>query len=92
MSTNTTKNASLHSMMEQQSPEILALFLDEGLSDSALVEALREHIASIMQHHYPKAWAYYTGEEQGEENYYKLVSSSMAYMRKIGRASCRERV
>ena len=68
-------------MMEQQSPEILALFLDEGLSDSALVEALREHIASIMQHHYPKAWAYYTGEEQGEEHYYKLVSSAMAYMR-----------
>ncbi len=81
MSTNNWTNASLYPLMEQQNPALLALFLDEGLSDSALVEALREHIASIMQHHYPKAWAYYTGEEQGEEHYYKLVSSSMAYMR-----------
>jgi len=67
--------------MEQQNPALLALFLDDTLTDSALIEALRAHIVSIMQHHYPKAWAYYTGEEQGEEHYYKLVSSSMAYMR-----------
>jgi len=67
--------------MEQQNPALLALFLDDTLTDSALIEALRAHIVSIMQHHYPKAWAYYTGEEQGEEHYYKLVSSAMAYMR-----------
>ena len=83
MSTNTDKRSSLLSLMKQQNPEILSLFLDESLSDSALIEALREHIASIMQHHYPKAWAYYTGEEQTEENYYKLVSTAMAYMRML---------
>ena len=81
MSTNNWTNASLYPLMEQQNPALLALFLDDTLSDSALIEALRAHIVSIMQHHYPKAWAYYTGEEQGEEHYYKLVSSSMAYMR-----------
>ena len=81
MSTNNWTNASLYAVMEQQNPALLALFLDDTLTDSALIEALRAHIVSIMQHHYPKAWAYYTGEEQGEEHYYKLVSSSMAYMR-----------
>ena len=81
MSTNNWTNASLYPLMEQQNPALLALFLDDTLTDSALIEALRAHIVSIMQHHYPKAWAYYTGEEQGEEHYYKLVSSSMAYMR-----------
>ena len=83
MSTNTTKIASLITMMNHQNPEILALFLDERLSDSDLIDALREHIASIMQHYYPQAWAYYTGEEQTEENYYKLVSAAVAYMRML---------
>ncbi|HOQ95034.1 MAG TPA: hypothetical protein PLB37_07465, partial [Sphaerochaeta sp.] len=63
MSTNNWTNASLYPLMEQQNPALLALFLDDTLTDSALIEALRAHIVSIMQHHYPKAWAYYTGEE-----------------------------
>ena len=71
----------LAAQLQESSPEILAMFLDPALSDEALIEALREHVALIMQEHYPKAWAYYTGEEETEENYYKLVSTSMAFMR-----------
>ncbi|NMA23411.1 MAG: KamA family protein, partial [Spirochaetales bacterium] len=71
----------LAAQLQESSPEILAMFLDPALSDEALIEALREHVALIMQEHYPKAWAYYTGEEVTEENYYKLVSTSMAFMR-----------
>ncbi len=71
----------LVSKIEAESPGILPLFLDRSLSDTALVEALRDYYTEYMQLQYPTAWAYYTGEGQSEQDYYKLSARSMAYLR-----------
>ncbi len=71
----------LVSKIESDNPTILPLFLNTKLSDAQLVAALREHYTAYMQSEYPTAWAYYTGEEQSEQDYYKLSVRSMAYLR-----------
>ena len=71
----------LVSKIQSDNPTILPLFLDAKLSDADLVKALRDHYTTYMQQKYPIAWAYYTGEEQSEQDYYKLSVRSMAYLR-----------
>ncbi len=71
----------LVSKIQSDNPTILPLFLDSKLSDADLVKALRDHYTTYMQQKYPIAWAYYTGEEQSEQDYYKLSARSMAYLR-----------
>lgn len=80
---NRQKNlaSDLATKVQSGNPAILPLFLDASLDDGSLVEALRSHYAEYMQSHYPKAWAYYTGEQQSEQDYYKLSARSMAYLR-----------
>ena len=58
--------------IQAENPTILPLFVDTSLSDAELVDALRSHYSSYMQQEYPVAWAYYTGEGQSEQDYYKL--------------------
>lgn len=81
MNTQHERIAELVAKMKQDNPQVIALFLDQKLDDAALVAHLREHFSTVMQQHYPKAWAYYTREEQTEQDYYKLMSTSMAYLR-----------
>ncbi len=81
MNTHNERITELVERMKQDNPEVVALFLDRKLDDAALVAHLREHFSAVMQQHYPKAWAYYTGEEQTEQDYYKLMSTSMAHLR-----------
>ncbi|MFA7112976.1 MAG: KamA family protein [Sphaerochaeta sp.] len=81
MNTHNERITELVERMKQDNPEVVALFLDRKLDDAALVSRLREHFSAVMQQHYPKAWAYYTGEEQTEQDYYKLMSTSMAHLR-----------
>ncbi len=81
MNTHNERITELVERMKQDNPEIVALFIDRKLDDAALVAHLREHFSAVMQQHYPKAWAYYTGEEQSEQDYYKLMSTSMAHLR-----------
>jgi lysine 2,3-aminomutase len=81
MKTHDERITELVAKMKQDNPEVVALFLDQKLDDAALVAHLREHFSAVMQQHYPKAWAYYTREEQTEQDYYKLMSTSMAYLR-----------
>ncbi len=71
----------LVSKIQNENPTILPLFLDTKLSDALLVEALRDHYKTYMQQECPTAWSYYTGEEQSEQDYYKLSARSMAYLR-----------
>ncbi|MDY0288731.1 MAG: KamA family protein [Sphaerochaeta sp.] len=80
---NTQSNLVSHlvSKIQGESPAILPLFLDRSLSGAALVEALRDYYTEYMQKEYPTAWAYYTGEGQSEQDYYKLSARSMAYLR-----------
>lgn len=81
MNTQYERIAELIAKMKQDNPEVVSLFLDQKLDDAALVAHLREHFSVVMQQHYPKAWAYYTREEETEQDYYKLMSTSMAYLR-----------
>lgn len=81
MDTHKRLVAHLIAKIEGESPTVLPLFLDRGLSDAALVEALRNYYAEYMQQAYPIAWAYYNGDVKGEEEYYKLSARSMAYLR-----------
>lgn len=81
MNTQHERITELIAKMKQDNPDVVALFLDQQLDDAALVAHLREHFTIVMQQHYPIAWAYYTGEEQTEQNYYKLMSTSMAHLR-----------
>lgn len=81
MNTQHERITELIAKMKQDNPDVVALFLDQQLDDAALVAHLREHSTIVMQQHYPIAWAYYTGEEQTEQNYYKLMSTSMAHLR-----------
>ncbi|NBK22784.1 MAG: KamA family protein [Spirochaetia bacterium] len=81
MNTQSELVSTLVSKIQSDNPTILPLFLDATLSDADLVEALREHYTSYMQQKYPTAWAYYTGEGQSEQDYYKLSARSMAYLR-----------
>ena len=81
MNTPSELVSSLVSRIQSENPTILPLFLDTSLSDAALVEALRAHYAEYMQEKYPIAWAYYTGDVQTEQDYYKLSARSMAYLR-----------
>jgi len=67
--------------MQVDNPDVIAFFLDQKLDDATLVARLREHFSTIMQEQYPKAWAYYTGEAQTEQDYYKLLSTSLAHLR-----------
>lgn len=67
--------------IQAENPTILPLFVDTSLSDAELVDALRSHYSSYMQQEYPVAWAYYTGEGQSEQDYYKLSARAMAYLR-----------
>ena len=71
----------LVSKIQSDNPTILPLFLDTKLSDVELVEALRDHYTAYMKQEYPTAWTYYTGEEQSEQDYYRLSARSMAYLR-----------
>ncbi|MGH0054610.1 MAG: KamA family radical SAM protein [Sphaerochaetaceae bacterium] len=81
MNTSMNRIAGLVAKMKADNPELIALFLDQRLDNAALVAKLREEIAVEMQQKYPNAWAYYTGEKQSEQDYYALVSTSMAYLR-----------
>ncbi|MGB4407600.1 MAG: KamA family protein [Sphaerochaeta sp.] len=81
MNTLSSLASDLVSKIQSDNPTILPLFLDAKLSDAQLVEALRDHYTAYMQSEYPTAWAYYTGEEQSEQDYYKLSVRSMAYLR-----------
>jgi len=81
MDTQLERISELVAKVKADNPTLLALFLDATLDDVALVETLRTHFSQIMQQEYPKAWAYYTGEEQTEQDYYKLTGASMAHLR-----------
>ncbi len=81
MNTQDERITELVAKMRQDNPDLVALLLDQKLDDAALIAHLREHFSAVMQQHYPKAWAYYTGEEQSEQDYYKLMSTSMAHLR-----------
>ena len=81
MDTQLARITELVAKVKADNPTLLALFLDATLDDIALVETLRTHFSQIMQQEYPKAWAYYTGEEQTEQDYYKLTGASMAHLR-----------
>lgn len=83
MSTNKRMIKTLVEHLVEGDPRLLAILQESTLVGDALIERLRSHITTILQAHYPKAWAYYTGEQQSEETYYKLVSTSMAYMRML---------
>ncbi|MBI9096029.1 MAG: KamA family protein [Sphaerochaeta sp.] len=81
MNTQSSLASVLVSKIQSDNPTILPLFLDSKLSDVQLVDALRDHYTAYMQSEHPTAWAYYTGEEQSEQDYYKLSVRSMAYLR-----------
>nr|WP_321296020.1 KamA family protein [uncultured Sphaerochaeta sp.] len=81
MNRHTERIAELVAKMKADNPQIIDLFLDQKLEDAAMLALLREQTSAVMQQQYPKAWAYYTGEEQTEQDYYKLMSTSMAYLR-----------
>ena len=81
MNTQSELASHLVSKIQSDNPTILPLFLDPKLSDADLVEALRNHYTEYMKQEYPTAWTYYTGEEQSEQDYYKLSARSMAYLR-----------
>ncbi len=81
MNTQSNLISDLVSKIQSDNPTILPLFLDENLSDAQLVDALRDHYTEYMIQEYPTAWAYYTGEEQSEQDYYKLSARAMAYLR-----------
>lgn len=81
MNTHTERIAELVAKMKADNPQIIDLFLDQKLEDADLLALLREQVSTVMQQQYPKAWAYYTGQEQTEQDYYKLMSTSMAYLR-----------
>ncbi len=75
--------AELVAKMKVDNPELIALFLDQKLDDADLLARLREEITVTMQQKYPKAWSYYTGEEQSEQDYYSLTSTCLAYLRML---------
>ncbi|HKM05977.1 MAG TPA: KamA family protein, partial [Sphaerochaeta sp.] len=81
MKTQSKLVSDLVKKIQSDNPTILTLFFDSKLSDTELVDALRAHYTTYMQQKYPKAWAYYTGEEQSEQVYYMLSVRSMAYLR-----------
>jgi len=81
MNTQSELASALVSKIQSDNPTIVPLFLDTKLSDADLVDALRDHYTAYMQSEYPTAWTYYTGEEQSEQDYYKLSARSMAYLR-----------
>ena len=81
MNTQHERIGKLVAKMKADNPELIALFLDQKLDDAALVERLKENISTTMQQQYPVAWAYYSAQEQTEQEYYKLMSTSMAYLR-----------
>jgi lysine 2,3-aminomutase len=81
MNTSINRITELVAKMKADNPELISLFLDQKLDDVALVATLREEIAETMQQRYPKAWSYYTGEGRTEQDYYTLMSTSMAYLR-----------
>ncbi len=81
MKTSSNRIDELVAKMKADNPQLIDLFLDQKLDDAALVQQLRTKIAEHLQQSYPKAWSYYTGEEQTEQDYYKLLSTSMAYLR-----------
>ena len=67
--------------IRNENPVITGYMLDDALDDAALVQALREHYREIMQRDFPKAWAYYTGEERDEQTFFKLTWRSFAFIR-----------
>ncbi|MFA7118928.1 MAG: KamA family protein, partial [Sphaerochaetaceae bacterium] len=73
MDTQLERITELVAKIKADNPALFALFLDPTLDDAALVEILRTHFSLIMQQKYPIAWAYYTGEGQTEQDYYKLT-------------------
>ncbi|MDA3821374.1 MAG: hypothetical protein PF450_01995, partial [Bacteroidales bacterium] len=81
MNTQAELSLRLISKIQADNPTVLPLFMDTSLSDTELVEALREHYSDYMQMEYPTAWAYYIGQGQSEQDYYKLSPRSMAYLR-----------
>ena len=81
MDTQLERITELVAKIKADNPALFALFLDPTLDDAALVEILRTHFSLIMQQEYPIAWAYYTGEGQTEQDYYKLTGASMAHLR-----------
>ena len=81
MNTQHERIEQLVAKMKADNSELIALFLDQKLDDAALVEILKEKISTTLQQQYPVAWAYYSAQEQTEQEYYKLMSTSMAYLR-----------
>lgn len=81
MSKKDERISKLVAKMQLDSSEIVRLFLDESLDDKALIAQLREHVSSVLQNDHPAAWAYYTSGDPSEQDYYKLSSTAMAYLR-----------
>jgi len=68
-------------IIQEENPLLTSYFLDDSTDDAALVSLLRAHYSRIMQREFPKAWAYYSGTEQGEAAFYKLTWRSFAFIR-----------
>lgn len=54
---------------------------DDALSNSALIETLRNHYREIMQQDFPKAWDYYVGTDDDESSFFHLTWRSFAFIR-----------
>lgn len=77
------RQADLLTTLHRENPELVTLFLDDSLDDIALVEHLRSQYTTEMQQEFPQAWAYYTGEEHSEQDYYKLSVRARALLRML---------
>ena len=73
-------NQELVATIIEENPMLTGILTDTSISFEESLAKIRELIFGLLQEH-AKAYAYYTGEEQGEKSYFKLSWRDYAFIR-----------